>query len=390
MNFDHIINIVAQFYRINSQSIFGKERTKKLAEARQVVCFLAHQELGESYAKIGREINRDHTTVIHSYRAINQKIKDEKGFKEFIDQILILLRGGEYERNIISENINNIESNSYQKTKQPKNKETYEGNKLEAKFQRLLSGRLYRENSIRQRDILNKYKNGNTLQEIGDFYDLTRERIRQIVEKGILYEAVNLSKNGHVLDINNFFTQINKKHLENFKVKHGKVPKVKIEKKKKWSKYYDNCRKCSTATIKHASHGYCKWCYHKSDAFKKLQKASRLRNIEKRKLYVKKYYKIYMKRPEVIARIKERTDQKMYDGNREKALIRDDYKCRVCNMTRDESFKIYNTDLCVDHINETNDHNINNLVTRCRPCHNQFHTKLMRKGLKNKLIIQKS
>ena len=69
---------------------------------------------------------------------------------------------------------------------------------------------------------------------------------------------------------------------------------------------------------------------------------------------------------------KKAKDNYMFDGNREKALIRDNYTCQHCK-TKD--------DLHVHHIDgkgvttprEQRNNALNNLITLCRSCHTKEH-----------------
>jgi len=222
----------------------------------------------------------------------------------------------------------------------------------------------------RQFDILKKYKEGLTLQEIAREYKLTRERIRQIIERGLLYEAREIIKKGFIIDLNEFLKEKKQKHLLAKKIKHESLKKFvkKNKREKRWSRYYDCCRRCGTVFISHHAHGYCEKCYPKTEIFKEIQTASRLRNIEKRKKYTKEYSKKYSKRPEVIEKRKKRWDLIYFGGNREKALIRDKEQCQLCGLSRSESYKKYNNDLCVVHINDKKNNNLENLITICRIC----------------------
>src|SRR3989344_996154 len=305
MTTERIIDIVAGFYGIKPGEIISQKRTKDLAEARQVVCFLARQEFKESYPSIAKKLgNRDHTTIIYSYKKISKKIEDNEIFKNQIIQMRLYLKNNSPQtKGIIPIKI--IDNNNQEEEKKDKKEEK---NQLESMFQKILSGQSVIQDLTRQTDILKKYQSGFTFMEIGKIYNLTRERIRQIALKGLLHEASIIFKNGDNLEINKFINNKKSEHWENVKSKHGLVRKVfvKVDKENKWSKYYEHCRKCGTEKIKHTSNGYCKWCYPKSDIFKKMQRESRLRNIGKRKYYTKEYAKKYYKRPEVIDRLKRR------------------------------------------------------------------------------------
>jgi 5-methylcytosine-specific restriction endonuclease McrA len=371
LTFKKIINSVCRFYNISPSSIFSHTRKKDITRARQIVAYLTREKLKESYPTIGRRLgDLDHTTILYSYQKIKGEIEKNEDLNRDINFILDLINEkGEFKTNdnkIIQSSI------SRKKIKKPpfliKSLEDFPRQGPSA------------SQLSRQFDILKKYKEGWTLQEIGREYKLTRERVRQIVERGLFYDAREIIKQGFVIDLNEFLKEEKRKHLLAMKIKHG-IPIEQIKKPKKekrWSKYYDCCRKCGTVIIPHHSHGYCKKCYPKTEIFKEMEEASRLRNIEKRRKYVNEYSKKYSKRPEVIERRRKRWDLEYFGGNREKALLRDREQCQLCGLSRKESYEKYGKDLCVVHIEGKENNSLKNLITLCRRCFN-----LNRRKLKN-------
>ena len=356
MTFKKILGIVAAFYDIEVKDICGVRRAKELVKARQIVCYLARKELNKSSPSIGRELGgRDHTTVLYAARKIASDIHENENLSHELDSILKLTR----------EDDGYVEK--YLEQKKVKQKEIKRN--LVVDFKKLSKKNLSSEQLQRQDEILNKYKKGWTFAEIAKEYQLTRERIRQITEKALLYKVRELWDQGIEIDPQKLLRQERYKHLLKMKERHG-IPKKKpiVKKEKRWSKYYDYCRKCATRTIKHQSYGYCRRCYPKTELFKSIQRASRLKNIRKRRKYVKDYSKIYSKRPEVVARIKIKWDLKYFGGNREKALIRDEERCQFCGISRVESYKKYNKDLSVIHIRDIKDNSLENLLTLCKKC----------------------
>lgn len=376
MAFNKLVNVVARFYGIKPKDILGRRRTKDIVSARQVVCFLAREKYKKSFPNIARNLGKyDHTTVLHSYRKITEKMQRDEVFKDSVNKISEVLN------NASETKINSLGLKRKKNIKAlPRKDEISNGNgELLKMFKNEPA------NIVRQTDILKKYKEGFTLQEIGKIYNLSRERIRQIVMKALFYEAYKIFNQGIELDLSIFISKNLEGHSLKLKERRGPLEKL-IEvirrNEPRWSRYYDRCRMCGTKSIKHASYGYCKWCYTKSDDYRRMQKESWLRNKDKRKKQARKYNLEYQTRPEVIARIKRRTDLKMFGGNREAALKRDNYRCRICGRSQTESFEKLGRDLCVVHINETTNHDLDNLITRCIDCHNSIMIKIMREKLK--------
>lgn len=149
-----------------------------------------------------------------------------------------------------------------------------------------------------------KWNNGYRLEEIGKQYGITRERVRQLLNKFLLRKIENLVDEGFKIDPEEFFNSEKKRHYQNSKKIHPQ--KLYIKKEKRWSKYYDKCLNCGTNLIKHLAHGYCQKCYPKTTIFKEIQEKSRLKNIDKWKIKQKEYSRKYHKRPEIINKIKNR------------------------------------------------------------------------------------
>ena len=119
----------------------------------------------------------------------------------------------------------------------------------------------YKEITKRNSEILELYRTGKTLQEIGNLFALTRERVRQIVSVTIKRAAANESiLKGVLVDAEIFSDGIVKKRKlaqEFKKIKHQ--PKI-IPKEKRWSMYYLSCRSCGTTSIPHVRKGLCEEC----------------------------------------------------------------------------------------------------------------------------------
>ncbi len=71
-----IISEVCRFYAIEDKMIRGTQKTKIVNEARQVAMYLLRTMTAMSTPDIGKEFNRNHTTVLHASKAIEDKLKD--------------------------------------------------------------------------------------------------------------------------------------------------------------------------------------------------------------------------------------------------------------------------------------------------------------------------
>ena len=80
-----IFEQVAIFYALSVQDLMAKDRTKKVALARQIAMYLLIYELGLSPTKVGHLLGgRDHSTVIHGAGKINGEVTENARIRQDI------------------------------------------------------------------------------------------------------------------------------------------------------------------------------------------------------------------------------------------------------------------------------------------------------------------
>lgn len=72
---------------VSWQTIISRNRKIRVAMARQVYCYLSVHLLGKSLSEIGREIKRDHTTIIAARKRIDDLISVNDVVKDHINKI---------------------------------------------------------------------------------------------------------------------------------------------------------------------------------------------------------------------------------------------------------------------------------------------------------------
>jgi len=88
INVEQIIKIVALTMKVKEKEIVGKGRSMEVAFARQLAMFISKKLINTSLANIGKQIGkRDHSTVIHACKTIEQKIKEDISIKDIINKI---------------------------------------------------------------------------------------------------------------------------------------------------------------------------------------------------------------------------------------------------------------------------------------------------------------
>jgi len=88
LNIETIQNLVAAHFNLNIHELLSPRRSRSLARPRQIAMYLAKQHTTKSLPDIGRKFsNRDHTTVIHAVKKIEELIKKDNEIKQSIIEI---------------------------------------------------------------------------------------------------------------------------------------------------------------------------------------------------------------------------------------------------------------------------------------------------------------
>ena len=85
LSVESIQNLVASHFNLNLEELLSPRRSRSLARPRQIAMYLAKQYTTNSLPDIGRKFsNRDHTTVIHAVKKIDELIQKDNEIKENI------------------------------------------------------------------------------------------------------------------------------------------------------------------------------------------------------------------------------------------------------------------------------------------------------------------
>ena len=88
INVEHIQNLVASYFNLNIQELLSPRRSRSLARPRQIAMYLAKQHTTNSLPDIGRKFsNRDHTTVIHAVKKIDELIKKDNDIRQNVIEL---------------------------------------------------------------------------------------------------------------------------------------------------------------------------------------------------------------------------------------------------------------------------------------------------------------
>lgn len=88
VTFEQIAEKVAQHCNIDPALLYGQSRKREISDARQLLMYFAKKETQLSSTNIGMRLNRNHATVLHACKQIEQRLTVEKSFQEEVEKIL--------------------------------------------------------------------------------------------------------------------------------------------------------------------------------------------------------------------------------------------------------------------------------------------------------------
>ena len=83
-----IKKVVGKHFSIKMEDFNSKRKTQSIAWPRQIAMFLTNELTDLSLPEIGREFNRDHSTVVHARDLVKEKINTDPFFTAEINQII--------------------------------------------------------------------------------------------------------------------------------------------------------------------------------------------------------------------------------------------------------------------------------------------------------------
>ncbi|MFW6370739.1 MAG: chromosomal replication initiator protein DnaA, partial [Bacteroidota bacterium] len=88
ISIDYIQKVVCNYFNIPIELIQSKTRKREIVQARQVAMFFSKGLTKASLATIGSQIgNKDHATVLHACKTVNNLLDTDKHFKNQIEEI---------------------------------------------------------------------------------------------------------------------------------------------------------------------------------------------------------------------------------------------------------------------------------------------------------------
>lgn len=88
ISIDYIQKIVCDYFNIGVDLINSKTRKREIVQARQLAMYFSKKMTKSSLASIGLHCgNKDHATVLHACRTVNNLVDTDKQFKAYVDEI---------------------------------------------------------------------------------------------------------------------------------------------------------------------------------------------------------------------------------------------------------------------------------------------------------------
>ena len=88
ISLDVIQKVIANDYNISVSELKGKQKDKKFAVPRQIAIYIAREVTELSYTELGNEFGKDHSTIMHAYKNISEKIKVDQNLDSRIKLLI--------------------------------------------------------------------------------------------------------------------------------------------------------------------------------------------------------------------------------------------------------------------------------------------------------------
>ena len=84
---DAILRIVSERRNIPIAVLMSRTQEKLICDARHVVMYLANDVAKRSFPQIGRQLGRDHTTIMHGVQKVRRMLRDDPRLSDEIHEL---------------------------------------------------------------------------------------------------------------------------------------------------------------------------------------------------------------------------------------------------------------------------------------------------------------
>jgi chromosomal replication initiator protein len=92
MSIDNIQRVAAEYFSLTPNDLKGRKKTQNIVFPRQLAMYIAHEITEYSTTEIGQAFNRDHTTVMHACRNIEERIRSDPTMESTIESLKRLIK----------------------------------------------------------------------------------------------------------------------------------------------------------------------------------------------------------------------------------------------------------------------------------------------------------
>lgn len=93
ISIDKIQKVVCDYFELSMDVLHSKSRKREIVQARQIAMYLAKNHTKNSLQNIGSQIGkRDHATVLHACKTVNNLMDTDKGFKSSLKELELKLK----------------------------------------------------------------------------------------------------------------------------------------------------------------------------------------------------------------------------------------------------------------------------------------------------------
>ncbi|NPB06252.1 MAG: ATP-binding protein [Aquificae bacterium] len=81
---ERLVAFVAGYYGLGAAELLSERRSRRVSEAKQVAMYLCRKVLGASVIEIGRVFGKNHSTVVHAIKRVEERRKRDRRFDRLV------------------------------------------------------------------------------------------------------------------------------------------------------------------------------------------------------------------------------------------------------------------------------------------------------------------
>jgi chromosomal replication initiator protein len=89
---ERIVEETARAFQLSSADLRSKRRSADISRARQISMFIISQMTGLSTKSIGKEFDRDHSTVVYALKEIRSELQKDAGLRKAVEDVTKLVQ----------------------------------------------------------------------------------------------------------------------------------------------------------------------------------------------------------------------------------------------------------------------------------------------------------